>query len=173
MRTPLVGLFTALPSSFNNTYWKNIAAVLAVLGGLGWSPPAQAQRAPGDVGIGGQIGNPSGVTLKVYRERFPSYDFLAAWDLDDFFFLNAHLLYEEHLGNSQNVHFFFGPGGFLGVNDRPADREDDAVIGLSGRVGLNVIVERFEIYGQVTPRISVVPDTEGNVGGGVGIRFYF
>jgi hypothetical protein len=38
---------------------------------------------------------------------------------------------------------------------------------------LNVIIERFEIYAQITPRISVVPDTEGDVGGGVGLRYYF
>lgn len=144
---------------------------LVLVSGLGSAESAYAQRAPGDVGIGGQIGNPSGVTLKVYRPNFPSYDILAAWDLDDFFFVNVHGLYERHLGNTERVHFFFGPGGFLGVDERPGD--DEVIAGLSGRVGLNVIIERFEIYGQVTPRISVVPDTEGDIGGGLGIRYYF
>lgn len=134
---------------------------------------ARAQRAPGEVGIGGQVGNPSGLSLKIYQRGFPSYDILAAWDLDNFFFLNAHMLQERHLGNNERVHFFFGPGAFLGIDDRPADEDDDVVVGISGQFGLSVIVERFEIYARVTPRLSLVPGTDGDVGGGLGLRYYF
>ena len=134
---------------------------------------AHAQRAPGDVGIGGQVGNPSGLSLKIYQSGFPSYDFLAAWDLDNFFFLNAHMLQEQHLGNSENVHFFYGPGAFLGLDDRPDDESDDTVVGISAQFGINVIVDRFEIYARVTPRLSLAPNTDGDVGGGLGLRYYF
>lgn len=152
---------------------STVAAVLGVLHLLWCAYPAHAQRAPGDIGLGGQIGEPSGVTLKVYNPRSVSYDVLAAWDLDDFFFLNAHALYERHLGDTPNVHFFFGPGGFIGVNDRPRGEEDDAVAGISGTFGLDFLIERFEIYGQITPRLEVVPETEGDIGGGLGLRYYF
>jgi hypothetical protein len=148
-----------------------VSVALMLMMSLGSAQQAHAQRAPGDVGIGGQVGSPSGVTLKVYRPGFPSYDILAAWDLNEFFFVNVHGLYERHLGNSERVHFFFGPGGFVGVDQEP--EEDELIAGASGRLGLNVIIERFEIYAQITPRISVVPDTEGDVGGGVGLRYYF
>lgn len=140
--------------------------------------PAEAQRTSGAVGLGGQIGEPSGLTLKVYNESAPSYDFLAAWSFaDDFFFLNAHAQWNQNL-NAQNVNqgfeWFFGPGAFIGVADRDNSQDDEAVLGVSGRIGLNFIVNRqFEIYGQVTPRISVIPDTEGDVGGGLGFRYYF
>lgn len=152
---------------------KLLAASIALIlaSGLGWPSTSEAQRAPGDVGIGGQVGNPSGLSIKVYRPGFPSYDILAAWDLDRFYFVNVHGLYEHHLGNSERVHVFFGPGGFVGVDDRPGDDEVDA--GLSGRLGLNVLAGQFEIYVQATPRLTVIPDTEGDVGGGVGIRYYF
>lgn len=137
---------------------------------------AQAQRVPGAVGLGGQVGDPSGVTVKVYNPGTLSYDFLAAWDLNNFFFLNMHGLYERplELENTSGLEYFFGPGGFIGFRDRPAGRDDDVVFGISGRLGVNIPLEdRFEFYVQVTPRINLVPDTEGDLGGGLGVRYYF
>lgn len=144
-------------------------------------PDVQAQRVPGAVGLGGQIGSPSGITLKVYNPNTISYDFLAAWDLDDFFFLNVHGLYERplRLEGIRGVEYFFGPGGYIGFTDRedgPPGRgdDDDVVLGISGRLGVNVPFEdRFEFFVQITPRINLVPDTEGDFGGGVGLRYYF
>ena len=132
---------------------------------------AHAQRRSGAIGLGGQIGEPSGVTLKLYNPNAVSYDFLAAWDLDDFFFLNVHGLFERHLGNNPDVHLFYGPGGFVGFRDRPED--DDTVAGISGTVGLGFLIEQFEIYGQLTPRFSLIPQTDGDIGGGLGFRYYF
>lgn len=135
---------------------------------------ARAQRAPGSIGLGGQIGDPSGITLKIYNGRSLSWDLLAAWDTNDFLFLNVHGVYERHLGQSPNVHFFYGPGAFVGIrdNDRRGE-EDDVVAGISGLFGLGFLIERFEIYGAVTPRLAVTPRTEGDVGAGLGFRFYF
>jgi hypothetical protein len=130
-------------------------------------------RAQGGVGLGGQIGDPSGLTLKLYNPGRVSYDFLVAWDLDDFFFLNVHGLYERRLNTTEDFRFFYGPGGFLGFRDRPRDEDDDAVLGISGTFGLGFYIEQFEIFGQLTPRLALVPDTNGDLGGGIGVRFYF
>ena len=132
--------------------------------------PAQAQR--GDAAIGIEIGQPSGVTLLLYSPPGPSWDFLAAWDIDDFFFLNVHALYSRPLGNRGDVHLFYGPGAFIGLRDR-GERDDDVVLGISGSIGVGFYIERFEIYGRVTPRLSVVPDTDGDIGAGAGFRFFF
>lgn len=143
---------------------------------LAVAAPADAQRASGAIGIGGQVGDPSGVTIKVYNPGSLSYDFLAAWDLDDFFFLNVHGQYERplELENVSGVEYFFGPGGFVGIRDREEPVEDEFVLGISGRIGVNVPLEdRFEFYAQLTPRIHLVPDTEGDLGGGIGVRYYF
>ena len=143
--------------------------------------PAHAQRTPGAVGLGGQIGSPSGVTLKIYNPNTLSYDVLAAWDLGDFFFLNVHGLYERplQLEGVRGVEYFFGPGGYIGFEDRgdgPPDPDDgdDVVLGISGRLGLNVpFADHFEAFAQITPRINLIPDTAGDLGGGVGLRYYF
>lgn len=131
---------------------------------------AFAQERYSDTGLGGQIGEPSGVTLKLYQRPTFAYEFLAAWDLDDFFFLNVHGLYERPIQNSP-LFYYLGPGAFIGFEDR--GREDDVVIGVSGNFGVNFFTERFEVFLQVTPRLSVIPETDGDIGGGVGLRYYF
>lgn len=158
------------------------ARILAVLAlALAFSvaalPSAHAQRTSGAVGLGGQLGEPSGVTLKIHNEGAPSYDFLAAWDLDDFFFLNGHALFEHDIAAEnieQDLEWFIGPGAYVGVIDQPSPADDDITLGISGSLGLNLVIDRrFEIYGQVTPRIDLIPDTDGDIGGGFGFRYYF
>ena len=131
---------------------------------------ADAQRTSGALGIGGQVGSPSGVTFKLYDEAGPSYDFLAAWDLDEFFFFNAHAQFNQRI-QAQNVsglEWFFGPGAFIGV------RDDDAVIGISGRIGLNWMAnDHVEFFGHLTPRLDLIPSTDGDFRGGLGLRYYF
>ena len=133
--------------------------------------PALAQRVPGSIGLGGQIGDPSGVTLLFYSASGLSYDFLAAWDLDDFFYVNAHGLYERPLGDTPRAHIFYGPGAFVGIRDH---RDDDEVrLGVSSTLGAGFIVEQFEFYVRVTPRLTLTPGTDGDIGGGIGLRYYF
>lgn len=139
------------------------------------APTAQAQRTSGAVGVGGQIGEPTGITLKFYDANSPSYDFIAAWDLDHFFFLNGHALFEQNLNADnidQDLEWFVGPGAFIGFSDRP--REDEVRLGISGTLGLTLTFnQRVELYGQFTPRIRLVPETDGDFGGGIGLRYYF
>lgn len=153
---------------------------LIVLCAALWTLPASAQRTSGAVGLGGQVGEPSGITLKVFNEPGPSYDLLAAWDLDDFFFVNGHALWENDINAEnleQDLEWFIGPGAFIGFRDDDDGVDDDGtdvVLGISGSVGLNFVIDRrFEFYGQLTPRISLVPDTDGDIGGGLGFRYYF
>lgn len=130
--------------------WMRGWLVLGMVVMLGtWPGDAQAQRRPGAIGLGAQIGEPSGVTLQVYRPQAVSYDFLAAWDLDDFVFLNVHGLYEQHLDRQGQVHLFYGPGAFIGFRDRPGDRDDDTVAGISGRIGIGFLIDRFETTGRL------------------------
>jgi len=130
-------------------------------------------RAAHPLGIGGQIGEPSGLSVKFYHRTGASPTFLAAWDLDNFFYVNGHAVFEHPFSDEEDLHFFLGPGAFVGLHDHPRDRDDEVVLGISGTFGLNYVARRLEIYLQLVPRISVVPDTDGDIGGGVGLRYYF
>src|SRR5690606_41887985 len=93
------------------------------------------------------------------------------WAFDCLFFLTLPALYARPLGNRRDFILFYGPGGFIGFRDRRGD--DDIVIGVSGTIGVAYLIEEFEIYARITPRLSLVPETDGDVGGGLGVRFWF
>lgn len=135
------------------------------------------QRADGAVGIGFQAGQPSGLTVHFFNQDGASLDLLGAWDLDNFFFLNGHAIWDIHLGNSEVAHFYYGPGAFVGFydeNDQEGRFDDgDIDIGLSGRAGFNLIFGSVELFAHVTPRIGVLENTDIEIGGGAGLRFYF
>ncbi len=145
------------------------AVALALTFGCATIAGAQSTTPPGSVGLGGQIGDPSGITLKWYDRPGRAYELLGAWDLDDFLFLNLHYLFERPIQNSP-LNLFLGPGVYIGVEDR---RDSELVVGASATFGLNFFAEQFEVFLQLTPRLNVVPNTRGDLGGGVGLRYYF
>lgn len=136
------------------------------------SPATQAQYNKGDLGLGLQGGKPTGITLTSYNPRGMSFDLLGAWDLEDFYFVNVHGLFSANLGNSGNVRFMYGPGAFAGITDLEGT-EDKVELGLSGSVGLSFLISKLELYGRFTPRLQLTNETQADMGGGVGLRFYF
>ncbi|MDX1477824.1 MAG: hypothetical protein R3301_08945 [Saprospiraceae bacterium] len=156
-----------------SSFWKQaFAGLIATMLLVCLVVPANAQRASGDVGIGAHIGQPTGLSLKFYKPT-TSVDVLAAWDLDDFFYINVHGIWDEHLNDAQTVHFYYGPGVFLGLRDRGGDvRRDETAFGVSGAFGIDFLIRRFELFAQLTPRIELIESTDFDLGGGIGFRFY-
>lgn len=108
--------------------------------------------------------------MKLYRKPGFSYEALAAWNLSDFFFLSGHALYERTIPDSP-LGYYLGPGGIAGIQKE--DSQSDFVIGVSGTFGVHFFVERYEVFLQVNPRFELLPGTEGHIGGGIGVRYYF
>jgi hypothetical protein len=133
------------------------------------APTAQAQR--GTFGIGGQVGDPTGLALK-FTSGASAFDLAAGWDLDDYFFVQGHLLLRERRlsGTTSDIRYFYGPGAFFGVSD--SGRDDDLALGFSFNAGLSLWVDAFEFFGQLTPRLQLVEDTDFDLGGGLGVRYY-
>lgn len=138
-----------------------------------------AQRQDRDVGLGFQFGQPSGVSLHFYNADGASLDLLAAWDLDNFYFLNAHAIWATHIGNSNIAHIYYGPGAFIGIRENSVsdglfdDANNETELGFSGRIGLGIMINKFELFGHITPRIALTNSSDVDFGGGVGGRFYF
>jgi len=131
-----------------------------------------------NVGIGFQLGDPTGLNLQ-FKNRSGGMrpDILLAWDANDgdrnFFFVNVHGLWFKRLGAREPFNFYYGPGAFAGVRDRrKKENDNETVIGFSGNFGLNYEFSRLDIFAQLTPRLSVVPATDFNMGGGFGLRFW-
>lgn len=140
--------------------------LLALAVALGASD-AHAQRR-GSFGIGGQLGDPSGLALK-FGSGANSFDLAAGWDLDDYLFVQAHLLLRERRlpGSSTSLNYFYGPGLFLGVSDRR-----DEAFGFSFNAGIAYYTGPVEIFGQLTPRLALAPGTDFDLGAALGLRFY-
>lgn len=143
------------------------ALLLLVLAVALGAADAQAQRR-GSFGIGGQLGDPSGLALK-FGAGSNSFDLAAGWDLDDYVFVQAHLLLRDRRfpGSTPGLHYFYGPGLFLGVSDRR-----DEAFGFSFNAGLAYYTGPIEIFGQLTPRLALAPSTDFDLGAAIGLRFY-
>jgi hypothetical protein len=134
------------------------------------SSPAGAQNGP-STGIGLQLGSPSGVSVKLVRDVEPYYDFLAAWDLGDFLYVSGHAVWEKKVDEeiAGDLRMFYGPGAFIGFRD---NRNSDVVLGFSGAIGASLWYEMFEFFLQLTPHFELVPQTDFDLGGGIGARFH-
>jgi hypothetical protein len=134
--------------------------------------PALAQRST--FGLGGQVGDPTGITLRAGAPG-SAIDLAAGWNLsNNAIFVQGHLIMgERRLGAApSDLRLFYGPGLFLGVRDR--DRSDDEVtFGLSLNAGLSYFAGPVEIFGQLTPRLQLVDETDFILGGALGLRYYF
>ncbi len=143
---------------------------------VGFSHFAAAQKSDGgDLALGALLGDPSGLTFKIHRPAAASIDILLAWDLNDFFFANVQFIWEEPLSGTNGFYWFYGPGVFAGVFDRgPFIRQnDDFLIGVSGALGISYYFRQFEVYLQLSPRLSILERTSVELGAGLGIRYFF
>jgi hypothetical protein len=132
--------------------------------------PTLAQRQPDSVGLGIVAGNPSGLTVKQYRPGLVAYELLLTTDVDDFVRLALHRVWERPLPESP-LYVVVGPGLAAGLHQ--LDRGATLRAAVSGTAGLNFYAERFEVFLHVTPRLRFLPTLRPDLGGGVGLRYYF
>ncbi|MEM0963990.1 MAG: hypothetical protein AAGK21_15795 [Bacteroidota bacterium] len=122
--------------------------------------PAQAQ-----LGVGGQVGDPTGLSLK-FGDGTGAAILAIGWDLDDAVSAEGHyLLRARRLQGSRTARVFYGPGVFVVAND---NRER---FGVSLGLGLEArLAPEIEIYGLISPRLQLIDDTDFEIGGGAGLR---
>ena len=134
-----------------------------------------AQLQKGDIGVGLQVGRPTGLSLRYLNPGSVSIDLLASWDFGDFFFINAHGLFETKIGGGEGLRFFYGPGAFFGAHDRDRRRyfDNEISIGISGTAGLSFWIHHLELYIRITPRLALIDATNADIGGGFGFRYFF
>jgi len=125
-------------------------------------------------GAGIIIGDPTGISLK--------YDKFAAgiaWSLDDYFHIHCdYWFYQADLVKQLN--WFVGGGvKFKAFDDHDNSRNhdsDDHSFGVGVRVPVGLqyfIVPRVEVFGEIVPGIYLFPDTDFDLDGGIGARYYF
>ena len=131
---------------------------------------AQGQSRPRSIyGIGGQIGEPSGISYKRFFKVGYAVDLLAAWDLNESFLAGMHVVNEQPIPDSA-LNLYLGPGMYAGLTH--TKNRAQLRTGFSIQAGLNFYSRRFEVFLQTTPTFDLVPRQTLGLGGSVGLRYY-
>jgi len=153
-----------------------IAAIILTIGASVWaaSPAITNGVHPGLFELGLNIGQPSGISLKVWIDKNGAVEGLAAWDFNAVEFVASldYLFTFPDILKLQTTSFplFVGVGGFaqIGTGSTPT-------IGLRVPLGILFVFARapIEIQLDVVPGMTVYPATKPVLMGGFAIRYCF
>jgi len=125
-------------------------------------------------GIGGMVGRTNGFTFKMYLAQndlfdridgIKALDIALTWNFDDYLLWSGHIQTERPIPDSP-LHFFVGPGFAMGFD------KSELFWGPSMNIGVFFNRKRFEVFLQLTPRILILPNTSGDLGSAVGLRYF-
>ncbi len=118
-------------------------------------------------GIGIIVGEPTGISFRI--NNFPVLGI--AWSVFDNYF---HFHCDYWLANSKldrSLYGYYGLGVKLTGNEKGAG--DDLQLGVRVPLGLRYnLTRRVELFAEVVPGMRVISDTEFDIDGGIGIRFF-
>lgn len=144
-----------------------IAAVAALCIAL----PAEAKQG-GNFGLGFQLGDPSGLSAKLWLSHTNAADFQLGFSpYGDWMFLKADYLWHSFNlipVSAGQLPLFYGMGAMMSVAHRPG-------VGVEGVVGLEYLFPSapLDVFIELAPGAFIVPATEGHVSAGIGMRFFF
>jgi hypothetical protein len=126
-------------------------------------------------GIGVIAGEPTGITAKYMIDGNSGIDGGIGWKTsgDDEYHIYGDYLFHLHdliAVKKGSLPIYFG-GGLRFVN---RDEKDDK-FGIRIPVGLEYLFENVPLgaFGEIVPVLNLTPDTDFDLEGGIGIRFYF
>jgi hypothetical protein len=125
----------------------------------------------GNLGIGALLGEPTGVTVKVWTGNRSALDVGAAWSLggeNEALHLHADYLMHSWFDETEELALYYGIGGRINF-------EDDPAIGVRIPIGLTYVFNEipFDLFVEAAPIVDFAPETEFAGNGAVGLRFYF
>jgi hypothetical protein len=153
-----------------------ISGLIAALA-LTAAVPAAAQGDDKYVGVGFIIGEPTGLDAKFFLNNVHALEFALAWSLEgeNELHLQGDYLWHKYglidLNNADEMPLFFGIGGRFVARD---DDQDD-ILGIRFPVGLDYIFTNypFDIFAEIVPILDIVPDSDFDLEGAIGARFWF
>jgi len=127
-------------------------------------------------GLGVILGEPTGIDAKFWLANQHALEFGTAWSLsgDNKFHIQGDYLFHNFdvlkLNTGDRLPLFFGVGGRMIFRD---NRDD--IFGVRFPVGLSYIFTKFpfDIFAEIVPILNVSPDTDFDLEGAIGARFWF
>lgn len=125
------------------------------------------------LGVGLIIGEPTGISGKIWTGNNTAIDGALAWSFSDNTQLHIHADYIIHKFNMIQVDegklpIYFGIGGRIKLND-------STKLGVRIPVGINYLLKDapIDMFFEIVPILDLLPSTKLNFNGGVGIRYFF
>lgn len=131
-----------------------------------------ATYAQKNFGIGIILGEPTGLSAKLYTGGSNAFDFAAAWSFkgDGHLLLQADYVWHSPLtrASSGQLFLYYGIGGRVIF-------QNDPLVGARIPIGLDYQFSTapIDIFVEIVPILDLIPDTDFDIGGGIGIRFWF
>lgn len=159
---------------------RKIALMLLSVALLALAHPAAAQKEK-RVGVGFILGEPTGVDVKFWLANAHALEFAAAWSLshNDRFHLQGDYLFHKFdvfdITTGDDFPLFFGVGVRMIFREDPPGEDRDDILGIRFPVGLSYIFANypFDIFGAIVPILDIVPDSDFDLEGAIGARFWF
>ena len=128
---------------------------------------------PGKFGLGIILGEPTGLSLKAWQSDYIAYDAAFAWSFGDNGNVHIHvdyLLHNYHIIRTANAYtpIYYGIGGRI-------QTKNETALGVRIPLGINFRSRRIpiDIFVEIVPALNIIPKTEFDLEGGIGVRYYF
>lgn len=143
---------------------------LLLISSLFLTSALHAQSRPGSTELGVILGEPTGISAKLWQSGSTAIDAAAAWSFGKEESLHLHASYLKHNAleaEAGNLYLYYGLGA-------RALFADDPRFGARVPVGLQYIIEntRLSLFFEVAPTFDLVPATDFGVNGGIGVRYF-
>ena len=140
------------------------------------SSTAQGVERPGRLGVGIMLGEPTGLSGKLFFNDHNAIDAGLSFSFIDERF-QVHSDYLIHVSGIEQWSPYFGVGGDLHLRD---DGDNDSTR-TQNRIGVRVplgiayqsAARSIDVFFEIVPGMSLLPETRLVVGGAIGARYYF
>ena len=144
-----------------------IGAALAFVLAMGLAPTRGYCKG---TGIGVQVGEPTGITLKMWQDETHALQLASAWSFIEpqALILQADYLIHNPMGNRPSYSYF-------GIGGRIKFEEEESRLGVRVPLGLDYFMEGapLDVFIEFAPILNLAPKTEITFAGALGVRYNF
>lgn len=157
--------------TMSTTSWFKTILILSVLFiCISLTNESAAQYRPGNTELGVILGEPTGISIQVWQSGSTAIDGAVAWSFGRHDHVHLHADYLKHNPldvDRGSLNFYYGIGA-------RAILADDPHFGARVPVGLHYIIpdSRLSLFVEVAPLLDLIPATDFDVNGGLGIRYF-
>ncbi|HVP58463.1 MAG TPA: hypothetical protein VMU02_10220 [bacterium] len=150
---------------------RRTLVVVVVVVALAWGLAGRA--AAGPLGVGIMVGEPTGLSAKLWTSNTTAMDLGAAWSFADEVAFHIHGDYLFHKPGPPEIEvgrilFYVGVGGRIKLE------EDSNRVGVRMPLGVTYLFPQshLDFFLEIVPVLDLAPATELRGNGGFGIRYY-